>query len=102
MTLDEKITELQALYEVVAVVDLDPWHDLNTYDKKSWMIKTIESVYRDQYTDNQRILFTMSRGDVYEGTEESAGQLLTQLQRRLNVIDISNFFVILLTNDVTV
>jgi radical SAM protein with 4Fe4S-binding SPASM domain len=44
----------------------------------------------------------MSRGDIYEDVEQSAGQLLTQLQHRLNDIDISNFFVILLTNDVTV
>jgi len=102
MTLNEKITELQARYDVVAVVDLDPWHDLNTYDKKPWMIKTIEPVHKNHYDHNQRILFTMSRSDIYEDVEQSAGQLLTQLQRRLNDIDISNFFVILLTNDVTV
>jgi radical SAM protein with 4Fe4S-binding SPASM domain len=102
MTLDEKITELQSQYDVLAVIDLDPWHDLNTYDKKPWMIKTVQSVHRDYYDTTQRILFTMSRGDIYEDVEQSAGQLLTQLQRRLNSIDISNFFVILLTNDVTV
>jgi hypothetical protein len=38
---------------------------------------------------------------VYANEQSPAGQLITQLQRRLNEIDISNFFVILLTNDVT-
>jgi|694.fasta_scaffold00324_29 radical SAM protein with 4Fe4S-binding SPASM domain len=102
MTLNEKITELQSQYDVLAVIDLDPWHDLNIYNKKPWMIKTVQSVHRDYYDTTQRILFTMSRGDIYEDVEQSAGQLLTQLQHRLNDIDISNFFVILLTNDVTV
>jgi hypothetical protein len=38
---------------------------------------------------------------VYENIESRTGKLITQLQRRLNEIDISNFFVILLTNDTT-
>jgi radical SAM protein with 4Fe4S-binding SPASM domain len=58
-------------------------------------------VHQDPYADNQRILFTVSRGDLYADNDSPAGQLLTQLQRRLNEIDISNFFVIVLTNDIT-
>lgn len=101
MTLEEKITKLRSQYDVLAVVDLDPWHSLHEYDKKSWMREIIGSVHRDPYLDNQRIVFTLSQGDVYADIESPAGQMLTQLQRRLNKIDISNFFVILLTNDVT-
>ena len=101
MTLEEKITELKSQYDVVAVIDLDPWHDIPEYDKKSWMRQIISLVHQESYLDNQRILFTTSQGDVYKDSESPAGQLLTQLQRRLNEIDISNFFVILLTNDVT-
>lgn len=101
MTLLEKITELKSRYDVVAVIDLDPWHDLHEYDKKSWMSKIVTEIHRDVYLDNQRILFTTSLGDVYTDDHSLAGKLLTQLQRRLNEIDISNFFVVLLTNDVT-
>ena len=101
MTLDEKITELKSQYDVLAVIDLDPWHDLHEHDKKSWMRQTLGPIHRDQYLSNQRILFTSSRGDVYADSDSLAGQLLTQLQRRLNEIDISNFFVIVLTTDVT-
>jgi hypothetical protein len=100
MTLEEKITQLRSQYDVVAVVNLDPWHDLHEYDKKSWMREILSPVYQDSYLDNQRIVFTASQGDVYADGENTAGQLITQLQRRLNEIDISNFFVILVTNDI--
>jgi MoaA/NifB/PqqE/SkfB family radical SAM enzyme len=101
MTLDKKITELKSQYNVLAVIDLDPWHDVDEYDRKSWMRKILKSLHRDSYLDNQRIVFTLTRGDVYLNEKSLTGQLITQFQRRLNEIDISNFFVILLTNDVT-
>lgn len=101
MTLEEKIIELKSQYDVLAVIDLDPWQVLHEHDKKSWMRETLAPIHRDTYLDNQRILFTSSQGDVYADDHSPAGQLLTQLQRRLNEIDISNFFVILLTNDKT-
>jgi radical SAM protein with 4Fe4S-binding SPASM domain len=102
MTLEEKITELQSRYDVVAVVDLDPWHDLEEHNKKSWMRQILSDVHQDSYLDNQRIVFKMLRGDVYSDDKSTAGHLITQLQRRLNEIDISNFFVIVVTNDVTI
>ena len=93
MTLNEKITQLKSQYDVLAVIDLDPWHKLNEHDKKSWMRQILSLVHRDLYLDNQRIVFTVSQGDVYVDNDSPAGQLITQLQRRLNEIDISNFFI---------
>jgi radical SAM protein with 4Fe4S-binding SPASM domain len=101
MTLDEKITELKSQYDVLAVINLDPWHEQNEYEKKPWMRQILSLVSQESYLDNQRIVFTISQGDVYNNSNSLAGQLLTQFQRRLNEIDISNFFVVLLTNDVT-
>lgn len=101
MTLDEKITELKSQYDVVAVIDLDTWHDLPQFLWKSWMKKIIEPAHRDSYLDNQRIVFTTTKGDRYTDKDSPAGQLIMQLQKRLNEIDISNFFVIVLTNDIS-
>jgi hypothetical protein len=101
MTLEEKINKLKSQYDVIAVVDLDPWHDLSENDKKQWMRQILSPIYQDTYLNNQRIIFKTLRGDVYADEQSPAGQLITQLQCRLNEIDISNFFVILLTNDVT-
>lgn len=97
MTLNEKIAELKDLYDVVAVIDLDQWYVEPEYNQKIWMRRVIESAYRETYTANQRVVFTTTHQDVY--TTPGPGRLLTQLQRRLNEIDISNYFVILLTND---
>lgn len=101
MKLEEKITQLKSQYDVLAVIDLDLWHDQPEHNKKPWLRQTLSLVHRDVYLDNQRILFKATRGDVYADNDSVAGQMLTQLQRRLNEIDISNFFVILLTNDAT-
>ena len=101
MTLEEKITELKAQYDCVAVIDMDPWHDLVATDRKAWMRDTLEVVHRSEYSPEQRLIFTLSRGDVYSDTHSRCGDFLTQFQRRLNEIDISNFFVILLTTDQT-
>jgi hypothetical protein len=102
MKLEEKITQLKSQYDVLAVINLDPWHDVHEYDKKSWMRQILTLVHQESYLDNQRILFTISKVNDYADNDNPAGQLLTQFQRRLNEIDISNFFVILLTNDLTI
>ena len=97
MKLNEKLQELKNLYDIVDVIDLDHWHVLPEYEQKIWMNKVIEPANRTVYSDNQRVVFTTTHQDVY--VKPGPGRLLTQLQRRLNEIDISNYFVILLTND---
>jgi radical SAM protein with 4Fe4S-binding SPASM domain len=101
MNIKEKLIELQQQYSVVAVIDLDAWHDLEEHKKKPWLRQTLESVYRPVYENNQRIIFTLTRGDVYTDDYSDTGLLLPEFQRRLDEIDISNFFVILVTNDAT-
>jgi len=99
MKLKEKLEVLNNQFELIAVIDIDPWHTLSEYDQKSWLKKIIEPIYQTEYTNNQRIVFTTTHNDLYTTTSDVPGKLITQLQRRLNKIDISNYFVILLTND---
>ena len=101
MTLDKRITELKSQYDVLAVVDLDPWHDMVDYETKNWFRKILTEIHKEAYRDNERIIFTLTCGDVYADITTVAGSILTQLQKRLNEVDISNYFVILLTNDST-
>jgi organic radical activating enzyme len=102
MTLEERISQLKQQYEVLSIVDLDAWHTLDDHKKKFWLREQLESLRRDAYTDNQRLVFTLSQGDRYADQLSDAGVVLTDLQRRLWEVDISNFFVILLTTDTTV
>jgi MoaA/NifB/PqqE/SkfB family radical SAM enzyme len=99
MTIDDKIKELQQQYKIVHVVDLDPWHDQPIFLKSIWLNNIISQLYKESFESKERIIFTLTRGDIYESSNDSAGQLITQFQQQLNIVDISNFFVILLTND---
>ena len=102
MTLQENIEELSSQYTMVAEVNLDAWHQMADYRIKNWFIKILTEIHKDTYEDNERIIFTLTCGDRYNNVDSPGGAILTQLQKRLNEVDISNFFVILLTNDSTI
>ena len=61
MTLDKRITELKSQYDVLAVVDLDPWHDMVDYETKNWFRKILTEIHKEAYRDNERIIFTILR-----------------------------------------
>ena len=102
MTLQEKIKELSAQYKIIAEISLDSWHEMADYQTKNWFIKILTEIRKDAYEDNERIIFTLTCGDRYNNVDSAGGSILTQLQKRLNEVDISNYFVILLTNDTTI
>ena len=102
MTLQEKIKELSVQYKIIAEVSLDNWHEMVDYQTKNWFKKILTEIHKDAYEDNERIIFTLTCGDRYNSIDSPGGAILTQLQKRLNEVDISNFFVILLTNDSTI
>ena len=95
--MNSKLKELSE-YELLTV-DLDPWHDLPVYKRSLWLKKQLMSVYKPVYELKERVVFTLTRGDTYSGPESVAGDLIKNFYRQLNEIDISNFFVVLLTND---
>ena len=102
MTLQEKIKELSAQHKIIAEVSLDSWHEMADYQTKNWFKKILTEIHKDAYEDNERIIFTLTCGDRYNSIDSAGGAILTQLQKRLNEVDIGNFFVILLTNDSTI
>lgn len=102
MTLQEKIKELSIQYKIVAEIDLDSWKEMADYQIKNWFRKILSEVHKEVYQPDDRIIFTLTTGDRYANYDAVAGSIITQLQKRLNEVDISNFFVILLTNDITI
>lgn len=99
MTLEDKIAEYRSNYEVLAVVDLDGWHEQEHYNKVSWLLRQIKPLYRECFENNQRLIFTMSQGDEYSSGDSQQGRIVSMLSKILNDVDISNFFIVLLTND---
>ena len=102
MTLQEKIKELSSQYKIVAEVNLDAWHDMADYQTKNWFRKILSEIHKTAYKSDERIIFTLTSGDRYSNINATSGIILTQLQKRINEVDISNYFVILLTNDTTI
>ena len=98
----QTLQDLYSQYSVVAQIDLDPWHDLDEHKKKQWLRTVLQKIHRNVYANNERLIFTLTRGDVYTDEYSQTGSLLLEFQRRLNEVDISNFFVILVTNDTTI
>jgi radical SAM protein with 4Fe4S-binding SPASM domain len=92
MTLEEKISEYKNKYDVISLIDLDQWHTLKIYQQESWLRDTLQAVHRDEYQKDQRIVFTLT------GSDNSA-TILKNLQYWLFRIDITCFFVVLLTDD---
>jgi radical SAM protein with 4Fe4S-binding SPASM domain len=94
------IEELQK-YQIVADVDLSPWCDLIGTRRTIWLDKMLQSVYKERYEDNQRIVFRFLTADVYTTSGSKNGMFIQEFQSALNKVDISNFFVILVTSDTT-
>ena len=95
------IEELQK-YQIVADIDLSPWCDLIGTRRTIWLDKIVQSVYKDRYEDNQRIVFRFLTADVYATSDSKNGMFIQEFQSALNNVDISNFFVILVTSDTTI
>lgn len=98
MTLEQLITNYQQQYDVIDIINLDDWYSLGTVERPDWLRARLEKLYQQAYTPSQRIVCTLTQGDEYRQPSDPAGIILTTLQELLNQIDISNFFVVVLTD----
>ena len=98
MTLEHLLQKYQSNYNLISVVDLDNWYTIAPTNRAEWLRNLLHRCYQPAFNDNQRIVFTLSLGDEYYTQTDIAGVILTTLQEQLNQVDISNFFVVLLTN----
>jgi radical SAM protein with 4Fe4S-binding SPASM domain len=102
ITLEQLLQKYQESYDILDVINLDDWYSLSDFERITWLRTKIEYNYAPSYEPNQRIIFTLSQGDEYFKETDSAGVILTTLQELLNQIDISNFFVVVLTTDTVI
>jgi radical SAM protein with 4Fe4S-binding SPASM domain len=93
MTLDQCLKQLQDTYEVIAHIELDQLSLIPVYERVSWISKQLIQLYRTEYTNNQRIVMTLKNSQ----QSSAVNDMLQELQRQLNDVDISNFFIILVT-----
>lgn len=99
MTLQQQIDKFKTQYEILSVFDLNQWFDQPVNDRELWLFDSLKHLRLDSYTNQQRLIFTLTCGDEYETPTAKIGTALVNLQYWLNRVDISNFFIIVLTNE---
>jgi MoaA/NifB/PqqE/SkfB family radical SAM enzyme len=62
------------------------------------MEKILRSVYQDKFEPHQRLIFSFAK-DEYDELDQPVGNLMKNLQQTLNKVDISNWFVVIVTED---
>jgi MoaA/NifB/PqqE/SkfB family radical SAM enzyme len=88
--LEDSVKKLRSEFEVLDVIVCD--RNTSTVD----LYVHIKKLYRKCFKNNQRIVFVITEDTDSSGT---AGQILQDLQCIINDIDISNFFVCLITTN---
>lgn len=87
MTLNQYLVQLKNDYDIVGHVDLDQLVSMPVYEHANWIHTHLSQVYRASYHPNQRLIISFTR--------LCNDNVLHELQRQLNAVDISNFFVAL-------
>jgi radical SAM protein with 4Fe4S-binding SPASM domain len=87
MTLNQYLIQLNNDYDIVGHIDLDQLTNMPIYEHSNWIYTQLSQVYRNSYEPNQRLIVSF--------TKLCNDNVLHELQRQLNAIDISNFFVAL-------
>jgi MoaA/NifB/PqqE/SkfB family radical SAM enzyme len=94
--MQDVIEELKSKYSIVGIVDLGSWSKEHYAQNKNWVKNSLKRLRKDRFENNERILFLYTSDVQVKGTE--IGLALAKLQVLLNEVDISNNFVIVLSN----
>ena len=99
MNLQQTLDDLKQKYDVVSVFDLNQWFNQPIDPQEKWLFDQLKLLWREVYNPDQRLIFTLTAGDQYETESAKIGIVLKNIQFWLNQVDISNFFIIILTNE---
>lgn len=91
------ISQLTDKYELIgSPIDLARFHEK---DGEKFIFDLLSSFYRPKFENNQRIVVIQPDNDRYSYVDNIASDALIFLQKSLQKIDISNFFVIVATGN---
>lgn len=83
-------SELKKLYSYTKIINLTDYLSLPSAS----MTRDLFSMKKDQFVDNERIIFSC-----FDNTpDDKIIELLTHLQKTITFVDIPNFFVLIITN----
>jgi len=90
MTVDQCLDDLRKKFNVLDVVWCDQWN--SNVDA----LLQIQSLHRDVFENDQRVVFVITKDS---STSTIPGQTLQNLQTMINDVDISNFFICLVSTN---
>lgn len=96
--LEDTISKIQNDYTVNGLIYLSQFYQENG---NHWLYTTLQSLYKPVYEPNERIVVVQDCPEVYDYTG-LPGKAITQLQKYASQIDISNFFIILITGNANI
>ena len=96
--LEDTISKLKNDYTVNGLIYLSQFYQENG---KHWLYTTLQSLYKPVYEPNERIVVVQDCPEVYDYAG-LPGKAITQLQKHASQIDISNFFIILITGNANI
>lgn len=99
MNLQQTLDNIKQQYDVLSVFDLNQWFNQSENSAEQWLSDQLKTLWEQSYENNQRLVFTLTSGDHYEDKSAKIGVALKNLQFWLNRVDISNYFIIILTNE---
>ena len=99
MNLKQLRSKLTQDYTIVAEIDLTHWYTVLPHLRENWVHDILLKIHKDVYADSDRIVFRLDNAQAYNSKNILAADLLSSLQLQLNDVDISNFFVIIISND---
>ena len=98
MTQDQVIEQIRTKHNVLHLVDMQPCHSMTYAESQDWIETICQQVRQSEYCDNDRIVFLHTYGDIYVKNNK-LGLLLRTLQIFLNEVDISNYFIIIVSSN---
>ena len=91
------LADLHNKYEIVGTIDLTTYSD-DYQTSSDRLLRECQLLHRERYTENQRIIFVHNK-DYYVESDKSAGVVLKNIQLILNEVDISNYFVLVVSTN---
>ena len=92
MSFDDKIAEIYQKYLIVDTIRLSDYFKNND----QWLYERLLATYRPVYANQERILVIQDCNDVY-AYDDYPGKSIITLQKYASQLDISNFFILIVT-----
>ena len=96
MSYKKILDKLKVTYSIVTTVNLDSYVEIAYDDMQQQLVELLARLHKDTYGSKERLVFTTTTDSYVQ--DHKVGLVLQNLQLALNHVDISNFFVIIVTN----